>query len=174
MVNIYIQIKDYAWIAELNAIVKGVEHKKVLKGTFEKVSEIKDIILQTLKTNKDIEFYVNNMELESELVLSGWAVTWKDDLDFDFSEIIEYKEQNDPTIPEELNKRYQDICIYNEKELNDVAITTYFIRSYFFFKENPEKIKDIPLLNDLKSKGLYNKDILMEDILQTIEETFIK
>ena len=47
------------------------------------------------------------------------------------------------------------------------------VKAYLFFKDNQDKVTEIKLLTDLKNKGIYGKDILMEDIFEIIEETFI-
>ena len=173
MIEINIQTKEYAWIAVLSAKIKGKEHKKELKGIFEKEEEIKEIIFSNLKSIKNLMFYTNNEKIESILELSGFETKLNKTITFDFSEIIEYKEIEDPTLPDFLNKGVNDICIFETKEENQIATSTYFVKAYLYFKENEDKVKEIKLLKELKSKGIYDKEILMEDILQIIEETLL-
>jgi len=172
MIKIEIQTKKYAWIAKLSVEIKGEIHSKELKGTFEEKKEILEIIFSNLKTLKNLSFFTNDEDIKELLQKDNYNVEIITET-FDFSEIINYKEFEDPSIPEELNKSFEEICIFDTKELNQIAVSTYFVKAYLFFKDNKDKIKEIKLLSDLKNKGIYDKDILIEDILQTIEETFL-
>lgn len=173
MIKINIQTKDYAWIAKLSVKIKEKTHEKELKGVFENgEQEIKETIFSTLKSTKDLSFFTNNENLKSILEKENYKVESIEET-FDFSDIIEYKEIEDPTLPDFLKKGFEEVCIYETKELNQIAVSTYFVKAYLFFKENPEKVKEIKLLQDLKNKGIYGKEVLIEDILQTIEETFL-
>lgn len=174
MVNVYIQLKEKAWIIKLSAEVKGKEKIKELKGIFEDKEEILTTLFATLKTTEDLNIVTNDDEIKFliEEILEKIDVEIND-LNFDFTEILEYKEKTNPTVPDFLEKSMKEICVFDSKEQNQVAVGSHFVRAYMFFSNNPEKIKEIKLLKDLKDKGLYEKNILMEDILQTIEETMI-
>lgn len=172
MVNIFIQLKETAWIIKLSAEINGKEKIKELKGLFEDKQEILTTLFSTLKTTENLNIITNDEEIKFLFEEIGLVATIED-LDYDFSEILEYKEQTNPTVPDFLEKGMKEICIFDTKEQNQVAVGSHFVRAYMFFVNNPEKIKEIPLLKDLKNKGFYAKDILMEDILQTIEETMI-
>ena len=172
MIEINIQTKDYAWIAKLSVKIKEKTHEKELKGIFENKEEIIETIFSTLKSKKDLVILTNDEELQ--ILLEGQNESSElIETSFDFSEIMEHKEREDPTIPENLNKGFQEVCIYDTKEQNQIAVSAYFVKAYMFFNENPEKIKEITLLKDLKEKGIYSKEVLIEDIMQTIEETLL-
>jgi len=172
MIRIEVQTLDSAWIAKLYAEVKGKVHEKELKGMFKTEEEIKDIIFSNLKSIKNLTFTTNNIKLKEILEIDN-STELKEDITFDFSEMIQYKELEDPNIPDFLNKSYIEIAIYESKEENDIAIGTFFVKAYMYFKENQDKVKEIRLLSDLKNKGIYSKDILMEDIFEIIEESFL-
>jgi hypothetical protein len=172
MVNIYIQLKETAWIIKLSAEVKGKEKTKELKGIFQEKEEILTTLFSTLKTKENLFIITNDEEIQYLLEELDFSVKLED-LNFDFSEILDYKEKMDPTVPDFLEKGMKDVCIFDTKEQNQIAVGSHFVRAYMFFVNNPEKIKEIKLLKDLKNKGLYEKEILMEDILQSIEETMI-
>jgi len=174
MINILIQISEPAWIIKLSAEVNGKEKVKEIKGIYNDKMEIIDILMATLKSKENLFITVNDEEIKTLLedILED-AILKEEDLNFDFSEIIDYKERTNPTLPSFLEKGMKEICVFETKEQNQIAVGAHFVKAYMYFSENPEKLKEINLLIDLKNKGLYEKDILIEDILQSIEETMI-
>ena len=159
------------WKAELSTTIKGKPYKKEVEGLIEDSnnSEPAKVIMSMLKTDKGIKVISNSKTLLTEFPDSLEKIEDKS-LKLSLSkELLEEASKKD--IPAYLNIRIGDIKA--EGFLKELGISMYFMKAYLFFSKYPEKIFDIPLLEDCKKEGLVENETTLEDIFSNIESYMV-
>jgi hypothetical protein len=177
---IYMKTKEKKvfWKLILKTKVKGKDFQKEFEGIAESKEELSqplEILESAIKIKtQTIEVITNYSYINKLLEKYNGELKIKSILDKeykeDISEMENYAEKNLKDLPTYLKIRLSEIQEDNfEKNLK---ISMILFRAYLYFKENPEETIEIPLIADMKRENLIDKEILMEDLFISIEETF--
>jgi hypothetical protein len=166
--------KKILWSLNLKTNINNQEYKKNFQGIienkeelFEPIEVLKKALKKkvSLKIDTNRKFIINYLK-ESNLNIE--EISFNNKLDFDFSEMEKFIEDTD------LPKDILNTELKQENEfLKNVEATMVFLKAYMYFKENPEKVTDIPLFKKLQKENILPKDSILEDIFQIIEENLI-
>lgn len=161
------------WFAELSTIIKEKEYKKEFKdfSSSQEYLEPIEILFSAIKTKSEITIKTNDKNIEE--ILSNYktehslTTLFEENLTYDFSEMIQFQEEESPFIPEYLTK----IKEYETDFEKRLALSVKLFQNYLFFIENPEKVHETILIKKYKKEKLIPEDVFIEDIFSIIEDT---